>query len=76
MEWKFLVEVSERESIIIESVLRSMNIFVKRKYPDDVMEYMRTTGALFPLSIRVALYVPVEFYDRAQKTIKALRQQE
>jgi len=66
-EWKLLVEVTEDESIIIESLCRSVNIPVIKKY-SGVTGYFKIVSCL--PSIPVSIYVPASCLDKAREVLK------
>ena len=66
-EWKLLVEVTEDESIIIESLCRSVNIPVIKKY-SGVTGYFKIVSCL--PSIPVLIYVPASCLDKAKEALK------
>jgi len=66
-EWKLLVEVTESESIIIESLCRSLNIPVIKKY-SGVTGYFKIVSCL--PSIPVLIYVPASCLDKAKEALK------
>ncbi|MGB9642541.1 MAG: hypothetical protein ACP5JO_03090 [Candidatus Ratteibacteria bacterium] len=71
-DWKFLIETTEGESIVIESALRASGIPVLKK-SRGVQGYLRIIGWL--PGLRVKLYVPADSYEDALEAIKTVDEQ-
>ncbi|HOL49938.1 MAG TPA: DUF2007 domain-containing protein [bacterium] len=68
-KWKFLIESTEGESIVIESVLRANGIVVLKK-SSGAQGYLRIIGWMPGLNVK--LYVPEDSYEQAVEIIKTI----